>query len=60
LISAADSVPEERLDIEKLLNNEAFPKLKFWESNLKFRGKSGLLAVFSKILSQNRALLAHS
>jgi hypothetical protein len=39
---------------------EAFPKLQFWESNLKFRGKSGLQAAFSKSLSQNRALSAHS
>jgi tetratricopeptide (TPR) repeat protein len=46
--------------LEKSLGLEAFPKLKFWESNLKFRGKSGLLTAFSKSLSQNRALLAHS
>jgi hypothetical protein len=39
---------------------KAFPKLKLWESNLKFRGKSGPPAAFSKSLSQNRALSAHS
>jgi hypothetical protein len=28
------------------MNLEAFPKLQFWESNLKFMGKSGLFGRF--------------
>jgi hypothetical protein len=36
----------------------AFPRLQFWESRFKLRGKSGLPAAFSKSLSQNRALFA--
>jgi hypothetical protein len=36
---------------------EAFPKLKFWESNLGFIGKSGLQTAFSRAyLKTNRVL----
>jgi hypothetical protein len=33
---------------------EAVPKIQFWDSSLRFKGKSGYLTAFYKKLFQNR------
>jgi hypothetical protein len=45
---------------EKEIYLRLFQNFSFWNSFLGFTGKTGFLAVFSKILFQNRARLAYS
>jgi DNA mismatch repair protein MutS2 len=41
-------------NLENTLISEAVPKLQFWNSNLRFKGKSGHLTAFPKSLFQNQ------
>jgi hypothetical protein len=39
---------------------EAFPKLQFWESNLRFMGKSGLKTAFSRAFPKTKRVLGNA
>jgi hypothetical protein len=42
---------------EKFLQNDDFPKLQFWKIYLRFMGKSGLQAAFSRAFHKTNRVL---
>jgi hypothetical protein len=42
---------------KKLLKKRLSQNFSFWESNLRFRGKNGLWAVFSKVFPESNRVL---